>query len=144
LDILNDILACASTALDALYPDYPIFSELVPDELPERCFLLGFAGETDIKHSLGSRYEVSGKLDIAYFSPKRSDGANAENNTMFANISLNLRHLTYKDIKLRLGSHTRRDIDGVLHDICDFSTFLYKLNDAPLMWTINATPTIKE
>jgi hypothetical protein len=144
LDILNDILACASTALDVLYPDYPVFAELVPDELPERCFLLGFAGEIDIRHALGSRYEVSGKLDIAYFSPKRGDGASAENNTVFTNISLNLRHLSYKDIKLRLGNHQRRDVDGILHDICEFRTFLYKINGAPLMREISVSPAIEE
>jgi hypothetical protein len=144
LDIFNDIVACVSIGLDSLYPGYPVFVELVPDELPVRCFLLGFAGEADIQHSIGSRYEVSGKLDIAYFSPKRADGANAENNTVFANLSLNLRHLSYMDVKLRIGSHHRRDVDGIMHDICDFSTFLYKINDAPLMREIRATPAIKE
>lgn len=144
MDVLNNILACASVGLDALYPDYPVFVELVPNELPERCFLLGFAGEVDVRHSLGSRYEVSGKLDIAYIAPRRGDVSHAENNTVFARLSLGLRHLSHNDVQIRLGDHTRRDADDVMHDICAFRTFLYRINDTPYMGGINVNPSIKE
>lgn len=144
MDILNDILACVSVALDGLFPDTKVFTELVPDELPERCFLLGYAGEADIKHALGSRYEISGKLDIAYIVPKKGESFKSESNEVFAAISLGLRHLAYDGVKIRLGEHRRQDTDGVLHDICAFKTFLYRTNDFPYMGKINVYPAIKE
>ncbi len=144
MDILNSILACASEALDGLYPNYPVFTEFVPDELPDRCFLLGFAGDVDIRHALGSRFEVRGKLDITFIAPRRDDESNQENNSVFSAISLQLRHLSHNDIQLRLGSHQRRDVDGVLHDICSFHTFLYKINDTPYMEKINIYPSMNE
>jgi hypothetical protein len=144
VDILNDILACVSVALDALHPEYPVFQELVPDELPERCFLLGFAGEVDISHEMSKRYRVSGKLDIAYISPKRGDETNRELNAMFQELSLKLHHLSFGGVKIRLGRHTRRIVDDVLHDICDFTTFLYEHSNTPVMERLEQNPVIKE
>lgn len=144
MDILSDILACASVWLDSTYPDYPIFTEYVPNELPKRCFLLSYAGDVSINHSLGSRYEVSGKLDIAYIAPKRSDVSVQENNAVFVQLSLGMRHISFGKTRIRLGSHTRHDVDDVMHDICSFKTFLYNINDTPYMGKLNISPQIKE
>lgn len=142
MDILNDILACVSVGLDAVFPDYPIFVELIPDELPERCFILDYAGEAIIRHELGIRYRVSGSVDIKYLAPKRGQVSKRENNSVFLELSLKLHHLAYKKIQLNLEKHTRRDVDDVLHDICEFTTFLYELNPTPVMESLEQHPTI--
>lgn len=65
-----------------------------------------------------------------------------ENNSVFMELSLKLRHLSYKDVKLRLDKHVRRDVDDVIHDICDFTTFVYELNTTPKMQTLEQHPTV--
>ena len=70
MDILNDLLSAVSAGLDTLYPDVPVFAELVPDEIPARCFFVDFAGDPLLDKTVWNRHEVSGKLDITYCSQK--------------------------------------------------------------------------
>lgn len=143
MDILNDILACVSVALDTLFPDYPVYTELVPEKLPKRCFLLGFAGDVESRRELNFRYQISGQLDIAYICPVRESSSRQECNRVFSTLSLKLRHLAFGEVKLRLEQHSRRDVDGVLHDICSFATFLQEQNDTPPIGRIQVQPAIK-
>lgn len=142
MDILNDILAATSVALDTLYPEIPVFTELVPNQLPEQCFLLGFAGELRLAHALGSRYELGGKLDIAYLAPKKVDNFRQELNMVFTRISLNLRHLRFGEVRLRLQDHRRQDVDDVMHSICAFSTCIYARNLTPRIRSLLAIPEV--
>lgn len=139
MDILNLILAALSTGLDELYPDIPIHSEWVPDKLPPRCFLIGFAGQVDVKKELGSRTKVSGTLDISYLPPEKKDETEVkkELNSVFANLSLQMNIIRYQNIVLKLQSHVRHDMDDVMHDLCAFSTFLYRQNETPKIKTID-------
>jgi len=133
---------CVSVALDAIYPDCPIFVELVPNNLPKRCFILDYAGTVDVVREMANRWRVSGTIDIKYIAPKRGDVSKKENNAVFLEISLKLRHLTYKELKLRIDKHQRRDVDDVMHDICDFTIFVYELNSTPAMQTLTQRPNI--
>lgn len=133
MDVLNIILAALSKGLDALYPQMPIYPEFVPQGLPEKCFLIGFAGDVEIKHDVGSRYKVSGKLDIAYYAPQRGAELQGELNTVFASLSLHLRSIEHNGVKLRLHKHKRNVTDDVLHDICDFAAYLFEVDQAPLI-----------
>ena len=133
MDIFNLILSALSAGLDELYPDVPIYSEWIPDKLPARCFLIGFAGDVDVTTELGGRVNVSGKLDIAYLPPEKANELEVkkELNKVFANISLQLKDLRTEDCSLRLQNHTRHDDGDELHDLCDFTTFLYPVDKTP-------------
>lgn len=43
MDGLNVILAAVSVGLGSFFPNVPVYPELVPEKVPERCFLIGFA-----------------------------------------------------------------------------------------------------
>lgn len=139
MDIFNLILSALSTGLDELYPDVPIYSEWIPDKLPARCFLIGFAGDVDVTTELGGRVNVSGKLDIAYLPPEKADELKIkkELNEVFANISLQMMALRTEGCSLRLRNHTRHDDGDELHDLCDFSTYLYPIDNTPKVKTID-------
>lgn len=133
MDIFNLILSALSTGLDELYPDVPIYSEWIPDKLPARCFLIGFAGDVDVTTELGGRVNVSGKLDIVYLPPEKTEELEIkkELNGVFATISLQLKNLQAEGFSLRLLGHTRHDDGDELHDLCDFSTYLYSVDNTP-------------
>lgn len=129
------ILAALSTGIDGLYPDIPVYSEWVPGELPKRCFLIGFAGDTDVKGELGGRVKVSGKLDITYLPPEEAEDLKVkkELNTIFSTICLQLTSIHTEGVSLKLRNHTRHDDGDELHDLCDFTTFLYPVDDTPAL-----------
>ena len=133
MDILNDILAAVSNGINSLYPNLDIFSEFVPDDLPDTCFMIGFAGEPEIKKELGKRYKASGKIDITYYVPKHSPTLNAEFNRVFLNLSLNLQRVTFNETTISLFSHTHKVDDDILHDICSFSTYIYANDNTPFI-----------
>ncbi|GEM_PF-1921916 len=139
MDIYNQILAALSTGLDGLYPDVPIYTEWVPDQLPAHCFLIGFAGDVSVINELGGRLKVSGQLDIAYLPPEKTEESEIkkELNGVFAAVSLQLRQLSYSGLTLKLQSHTRHDDGDELHDLCDFTTFLYPVDDTPKIKNID-------
>lgn len=139
MDILNDILSALSVSLDALFPNIPICTELVPNNLPQRCFLIGYAGEATVTQEVSGRYKVSGKLDITYLPPEKEVELQTkrEVNEVFARLALNLGVITFKALTLRLYDHTRQGSDeSALHDICKFSTFIFKNSNTPLMQNI--------
>lgn len=131
MDILNIILGAVSNGIYNLYPELDIFTEFVPEKLPKRCFLLGYAGDPKINKDLGERYLVSGKIDIAYFIPKKDKELNEEFNRVFSNIAFGLQYAEYEGIKVRLFNHERQVADGVLHDICNFESFIFKADNSP-------------
>lgn len=141
MDILNDILSALSVGLDMLFPDTPIYPETVPDQVPSRCFLIGFAGGVDIVRQFPGRRKLSGKLDITYLAPEEKDstGTKRELNRVYAALALHLTCVRYGSVELKLKQHRRVDdgSDGVLHDLCDFDTFLFAVEDIPVMETID-------
>ncbi|EYE88270.1 hypothetical protein Q428_08705 [Fervidicella metallireducens AeB] len=137
MDILNSILAGVSNGLYKLYPELDIFSEFVPEELPDRCFLIGFAGEPIINKHLGERYKITGKIDIAYFVPKKAKELNEEFNKVFCNLAFELQNVEYEGIRIRLFSHERQVVDEVLHDICSFESFVVKVDNSPMINNIS-------
>lgn len=137
MDILNSILAGVSNGLYKLYPELDIFSEFVPEELPDRCFLIGFAGEPIINKHLGERYKITGKIDIAYFVPKKANELNEEFNKVFCNLAFELQNVEYEGIRIRLFSHERQVVDEVLHDICSFESFVVKVDNSPMINNIS-------
>nr|WP_319487243.1 hypothetical protein [uncultured Caproiciproducens sp.] len=139
MDIFNIILAALSAGIDALYPDASIYSEWVPNKLPPRCFLIGFAGQVSVSEELGSRMKVSGKLDISYVPPEKQNDLEIkkELNEKFATLSLQLRLIQYSGCSLKLRNHTRHDDGDELHDLCDFSVFLYPVDNTPKVKNIN-------
>jgi len=141
--ILNGILAAVAAALDRLHPDIPVYVDFVPQRLPERCFLLGFAGSPEVKHDLGRRYLVTGQLDIAYYSPRREAGLAEDLNSIFDSLSAELQSIAGANFRLRLPSHRREVVDGVLHDIAPFEVYLLKTDATPLMRRIAARGGLK-
>lgn len=136
-DILNFLLYALSNGINEIFPDIPVIAEEVPDELPEECFLIGFAGEISIEHDFDRRYKVEGSFDITYILKKNS-GAESRHNEIFSKLSLEMKIVSYKDIlSLRLGSHKKRTVDNALHDICKFKTFLYEIENTPLIQNID-------
>lgn len=131
MDLLNDVLSAVSVGLDAHFPGVEIFPELVPNELPKRCFLLGFVGDVPNDRVSKNLYELSGTLDIAYLSPKRGASLQRELNRVFMEISLHLQLVAFGEISVRLMQHKRRVVDDILHDICNFSTQLYQVEHTP-------------
>lgn len=137
MDALNDILAAAAVGLSELYPDIKIYNEDVPNEFPDKCFMLGFAGEPEIKKISPNRYKLSGKLDIAYYSTQNALLLRAEFNRVFYSLSLNLQIISFNNLTIRLNAHASNTVDGVLHDLCSFETFIAASDDTPLITTIN-------
>ena len=137
MDILNTILGGVSNGLYKLYPELDIFSEFVPEKLPQRCFLIGFAGEPIINKHLGERYKISGKIDIAYYVPKKTKELNEEFNKVFCTLAFELQNVEHEEIRIRLFSHERQVVDDVLHDICSFESFITKVNDSPMINNIS-------
>ena len=141
IDIFNDILSCVSNGLDSVFPNIPAFSDTIPNDIPSECFLLDFAGDPEIKKELGHRYKVSGSIDIAYLVPENKIlEAKPRFTTIFAEISLRLQHLSYRNINIRLFSHKMQIADGVLHDICVFTTYLNRINNAPVISHVIPNP----
>lgn len=133
MDILNILLGAVSNGLYSLYPELDIYTELVPEKLPKKCFLIGYAGEPTINKDLGERYLVSGKIDIAYFVPKKSKELNEEFNRVFSTIAFGLQHLSYEEVNVRLFNHKREIVDDVLHDICSFECYIFRIDNTPLI-----------
>lgn len=139
MDIFNMILAALSLGLDELYPEIPIYPEWIPEKLPQRCFLIGFAGNVDVARELGGRVNASGKLDITYLPPEKAEDLmiKKELNSIFSTICLQLTSIRTAEASLRLRGHTRHDDGDELHVLCDFSTFLYPVDETPEIKTIN-------
>lgn len=131
MDIFNLILQAVSCKLDTLYPEVPIFCEIVPQKLPERCFILHFAGSPEIAGELDNRSRVSGTVDIAYFAPQHALTLRQEHNRVFAHTALQLRQLSAPGLRLTLYGHRRQDVDRVLHVLANFQTWLYKVDSTP-------------
>jgi len=131
MDALNDILAAVAIGLFRLYPEVKTYSENVPNELPDKCFIIGFAGEPKIEKFINNRFKFSGKLDISYLSNNNELSINSEYNHVFYNLSLNLQVISYENFTVRLNSHTIRTVDNVMHDICSFETFIVAHDETP-------------
>ena len=136
MDILNDLLSAVSVGLDTLYPDVPVFAELVPDEIPARCFFVDFAGEPLLDKTVWNRHEVSGKLDITYCSQKTGTELQRELNAVCASLCLNLLAVSYGGITARLSGHQRQVVDRDLHILCNFCVHLYRIDNTPLIDTV--------
>lgn len=143
MDILNHILSSLSVGLDQLFPDIPIYTEVVPSRVPPRCFLIGYAGGVDIRRELLGRTKVSGKLDITYLAPPLEDNLEIkqELNRVYALLALYLTKIENDTIRLCLRKHRRQDdgSDGILHDLCDFDTFLLQIDHTPAIGTVDIT-----
>lgn len=141
MDILNDILSALSVGLDAMFPDVSIYPEVVPEKVPPRCFLIGFAGGVETVRQLPGRHKLTGKLDITYLAPESKDSTETkrELNRVYAALALHLTHIRYGPVELLLKRHRRVDdgSDGTLHDLCDFDTFLFYTENIPVMETID-------
>lgn len=124
MDILNEILTAVSVTLDVLFPGTPVYAEDIPQELPERYFILDYAGNPEIKLELGRRYIISGRLDIAYYIPLEQPDAHKELNAVFATLALQMQRCVSDLLSLRLETHQRNVVDFALHDICPFTCWL--------------------
>lgn len=139
MDIFNITLTALSIGLDELYPDIPIYPEWVPDKLPQRCFLIGFAGNVDVTRELGGRVKAAGKLDVTYLPPEKTEDLKIrrELNEIFSTICLQLTSIHAEGVTLKLRGHTRHDDGDELHILCDFSTFLYPIDETPKIASID-------
>lgn len=141
MDVFNDVLTALSVGLDALFPMVPIYPEAVPEKVPPRCFLIGFAGGVETVRQLPGRHRLSGKLDITYLAPESKDSIQAkqELNRVYAVLALQLTYLQHGPVELLLKRHRRVDdgSDGVLHDLCDFDTFLFATENTPTMKVVD-------
>ncbi len=137
MDLLNDILAAVSVGLGVICPGIPVCVEDVPQRVPPRCFLIGYAGEVTVAPYPHGGRSVSGTIDITYFAPERGKEPEIkrELNVVFGQLSLGLSHVSYGGISVTLGRHRRTDDgkDGALRDLVSFRAFLYPVDTTPLM-----------
>lgn len=138
-DKLNIMLEALANSIDSLFPSVPVFKEDVPDSLPEKCFIISYAGDVDVKKQCPRLYRISGSFDISYFSESNTFSQRAEFNSVFLSLSLNMQMISKSDMKIRLNNHISRTVDNVLHDICAFDTFLRVDDDTEFIQTIERT-----
>lgn len=74
-------------------------------------------------------------MDIAYFSPRQE--RQREHNLVFARVALELQHLTFGELRLALRSYRRQDVDGVLHILAGFKTYLFRTEHTPPIGIVN-------
>lgn len=77
MDGLNVILAAVSVGLGSFFPNVPVYPELVPEKVPERCFLIGFAGGVEVSPQPHGSRKASGTLDVTYLAPATRDAGSA-------------------------------------------------------------------
>lgn len=120
-DILNAVLTALSQRLHSVFPEVSIFSEIVPQSLPDKCFFVDFAGNVNIKKELGRRYCCSGKLDISFYIDRMSESARAEYNRVYSAIAAEMKYISADGMKIRLDNYVRNITDDILHVLCDFN-----------------------
>lgn len=133
MDLLNDIMAALSKGLAGLFPDVPVFAETVPQELPERCFLVGFAGQVETALGRCDRYAVTGSLDITYLAPEELPDAKEELNRVSFVLSVGLNIIQYNGLALTLRRHSCRTDGNELHDVCPFYAAVRRVKPVTLM-----------
>jgi hypothetical protein len=141
-DIFHSILGGVTAAVDALYPDYPIYADEVPQKTPDRFFTASIE-EPDSRRAFGRRYELKGIVDIAYHSPIMAVDRERELNDVYATITSNIDVVECGDIKVALSTKSRGKETIPLHIRCPFTLHLYISQDAPLMGRITIKEAIK-
>lgn len=133
MDLLNDIMAALSKGLAGLFPDIPVFAETIPQELPERCFLVGYAGQVETALGRCDRYAVTGSLDITYLTPEEFPDARKELNQVAARLALELNMIRFGELTLRLHRHNCQTDGNELHDVCPFYAAVRRVKPVVLM-----------
>ncbi len=139
MDVLNDILDTLSMGLRKAVPGVPIFVDEIIQDVPERYFIISFAGGvTSTAAPFGGR-TISGTLDITYVAPPR--GVPQRRWELNGIYNLLMIHLTEIDGKLRLqlSNHRRTDDgrDGVMHDLCQFRVSIRPVDDAAKIGSVS-------
>lgn len=133
MDLLNDIMAALSKALNGVFPDVPVFAEEIPQELPERCFLIGFAGQVETALGRCDRYAVTGSLDITYLAPEELPDVKEELNRVAFRLSFGTEIIEHNGLSLRLRRHNCRTDGNELHDICPFYAAVRRVTQPAMM-----------
>lgn len=133
MDLFNDIMAALSKGLAKLFPDVPIFPETVPQELPERCFLAGFAGQVETALGRCGRYAVTGSLDITYLAPEDATDTREELNQVSFVLSVGLNIIQHGGLALTLRRHECRTDGNELHDVCPFYAAVRRVHPVTMM-----------
>lgn len=133
MDLLNDIIAALSKGLAKLFPDIPIFPETVPQELPQRCFLIGFAGQVETALGRCDRYAVTGSLDITYLAPEDAADTREELNRVSFVLSVGLNVIQHGGMALTLRRHQCRTDGNELHDVCPFHAAVRRVKTTAAM-----------
>ncbi len=132
MDVLNDILDTLSVGIRNAVPGVPIFVDEILADVPERFFLIGFAGGvTSTAAPFGGR-SISGTLDITYVAPPRNiPQRRRELNGVYNLLMIRVTNINGK-VRLQLSNHRRTDDgrDGVMHDLCQFSVSIRPVDDA--------------
>ena len=136
MDGLNVILAAVSVGLGSFFPNVPVYPELVPEKVPERCFLIGFAGGVEVSPQPHGSRKASGTLDVTYLAPATgTPEVRRELNSVFFTLALELRRVTYEGVDLMLRRHRRTDDGkaGRMQDLIAFSALFFPVDDTPRM-----------
>ena len=109
----------------------------MPQCLPQRCFLLGYAGEVVVQPCPGSHWRITGTLDVTYLAPQRGQAlaVKQELNSVFMQLSLQLTCVRHNDLEIHLQRHRRTEdgADQTLHDLVRFEAVLIREDIIPLM-----------
>lgn len=141
-DVFHNIQGGVTIALDGLFPNYPAFGDEVPQNLPERCFIVAVE-EPSSRRAFGRRYEVKGTVDIAYYSPLMALDREQELNDVYATVAGGIEVLQCGELKVVLPTKTRGEETAPLHIRCPFTLHIYKSIDDPLMGQITQKEVIK-
>ncbi|MDL2217383.1 hypothetical protein LJC27_01845 [Christensenellaceae bacterium OttesenSCG-928-M15] len=134
-ELLNNILAAVTKELDALFAPLPVFGDEVPQELPDRCFIVSLE-DVDGRKAYGRRYELKGTVDIAYYSPVMALDRDREHNEIYARCFLEIGVIEFADLKFALSQKSKSDSGGALHIRSPFLLHLYAIADDPLISSI--------
>lgn len=123
--IVNKILYAATRRLNELYPEYPIYTDGVEQDLEEPCFFVNLL-EPSRKPMLGGRSFQQNGFCIQYFPedlPQRSERLNAVADCLMDEME----YITIQDgSQLRGSGRSYRVADGVLSFFVNYNLFLTK------------------
>lgn len=139
--MVNDILYGISTALNAEFPQCPIYTDTVEQGLVEPCFFVLPISSSESR-LLGNRAYRNIAFDVHYISKEKR----LQLEDVACRLYVMLRQIKLLDGSLLNGFGLSHEIiDGVLHFFVSFKpTILYKTEDIPSMGNVTCQVEVKD
>ena len=148
-DLINNniIVNNISVALDTLYPDSTIYTDIVNQDLKDVSFFINFIN-SNINVLLGNKYTLSTNISIKYFTDINSQTKNNLLRDIGDNLSYNLNiiKINNEHINRLRGSNIYYEIlDNTLHFFVTYTTNVIKTTEEiALMEQLTQNTHLKE